>query len=119
MWVVEELTFLISSNRRTYIICQRLDAYDDSYALHPFYHIRQPDLWIIILTMSGGTLYKVWAAHFYGQGIFFTQAYFDHSAWGTSTNFRQIGGMISKFEMEYLRPKMCLLKYLIFNYRIF
>ena len=68
-------------------ICQRLDTSDASYALYPFYHIRQPDLWIIILTLSGGTLCKVWAAHFYGQGIFLTQAYYGYSAWGTSTNF--------------------------------
>ena len=47
----------------------------------------QPARWIIP-PLSGGTLYNVWAAHFYGQGmIFLTQAYYDHSACGTSTNF--------------------------------
>ena len=36
-----------------------------SVSLIPFYLIRQPALWIIP-PLSGGPLYKVWAAPFYG-----------------------------------------------------
>ena len=70
-------------------------------SLTPFYLIRQPAIWIIP-SLSGGPLYKVWAAPFYGQGISLTQAHMTSLVWGVVRTIFKV------FVMTRLEPETSL-----------